>query len=394
MRGNYNATIRACFGGYMVQAVINTFVPLLFLTLRREYGLSLEEISLLITVNFLVQLTVDLLAARFVDRIGYRFSVVAAHLFSAAGLVLLTVLPQWMPPLAGLLIAVAVYAVGGGLIEVLISPIVEACPTRHKESVMSLLHSFYCWGCVATILLSTLFFSLLGTGPWRVLACLWALLPLVNGAIFTQVPLVSLTPEDGSGMSLRQLARQPAFWVLLLLMACAGASEHGVSQWASALAESALGVSKTVGDLAGPLSFALLMGLSRVFYAKYGEKISLRPYMTLCAALCVAGYLLTALSPWPALSLAGCGLCGLAVGCMWPGTFSLAAGRFRAGGTALFALLALAGDLGCSAGPTAVGVASSALGGSLQRGILLGAVSPLLLMAGLLLLGHLEKKNP
>ena len=250
MRGNYNATIRACFGGYMVQAVINTFVPLLFLTLRREYGLSLEEISLLITVNFLVQLTVDLLAARFVDRIGYRVSVVAAHLFSAAGLVLLTVLPQWMPPLAGLLIAVAVYAVGGGLIEVLISPIVEACPTRHKESVMSLLHSFYCWGCVATILLSTLFFALLGTGPWRVLACLWALLPLVNGAIFTQVPLVSLTPEDGSGLSLRQLARQPAFWVLLLLMACAGASEHGVSQWASALAESALGVSKTVGDLA------------------------------------------------------------------------------------------------------------------------------------------------
>ena len=356
MRGNYNATIRACFGGYMVQAVINTFVPLLFLTLRREYGLSLEEISLLITVNFLVQLTVDLLAARFVDRIGYRVSVVAAHLFSAAGLVLLTVLPQWMPSLAGLLIAVAVYAVGGGLIEVLISPIVEACPTRHKESVMSLLHSFYCWGCVATILLSTLFFALLGTGPWRVLACLWALLPLVNGAIFTQVPLVSLTPEDGSGLSLRQLARQPAFWVLLLLMACAGASEHGVSQWASALAESALGVSKTVGDL--------------------------------------AGYLLTALSPWPALSLAGCGLCGLAVGCMWPGTFSLAAGRFRAGGTALFALLALAGDLGCSAGPTAVGVASSALGGSLQRGILLGAVSPLLLMAGLLLLGRLEKKNP
>ena len=343
MRHSYQATLGACFAGYIVQSVINLFAPLLFLTFQREFSLSLDQIALLITVNFLVQLCVDGLSARFVDKIGWRVCMVAAHLFAALGLVLLAVLPGRIPPLAGLTTAVVVYALGGGLLEVLVSPIAEACPTRRKSAVMGLLHSFYCWGSVATIALSTLF--------------------------------------------LGQLFRTPRFWLFLLLMACAGASELSISQWASAFAESALGVSKTVGDLAGPLSFALLMGLSRLVYAAYSRNHpSPTGFMTASTILCIAGYLLVSLSPWPALALVGCALCGMAVGCMWPGTFSLAAACFPRSGTALFALLALAGDLGCSAGPGLVGLVSSAWGDHLQYGLLAAAVFPLLLLAGLAVL--------
>lgn len=334
MRHSYQATLGACFAGYIIQSVINLFAPLLFLTFQREFSLSLDQIALLITVNFLVQLCVDGLSARFVDKIGWRVCMVAAHLFAALGLVLLAVLPGRIPPLAGLTVAVVIYALGGGLLEVLVSPIAEACPTRRKSAVMGLLHSFYCWGSVATIALSTLFFVCFGTQNWRILAILWALLPLVNALVFTQVPLATLTPEGESGLSLGQLFRTPRFWLFLLLMACAGASELSISQWASTI-------------------------------------------------LCIAGYLLVSLSPWPALALVGCALCGMAVGCMWPGTFSLAAACFPRSGTALFALLALAGDLGCSAGPGLVGLVSSAWGDRLQYGLLAAAVFPLLLLAGL-----------
>ena len=368
---------------------------MLFLTFQREFSLFLDQIALLITVNFLVQLCVDGLSARFVDKIGWRVCMVAAHLFAAGGLILLALLPGRIPPLAGLITAVTVYALGGGLLEVLVSPIAEACPTRRKSAVMGLLHSFYCWGSVATIALSTLFFFCFGTENWRILAMLWALLPLVNALVFTQVPLAPLTPEGESGLPLRQLFRTPRFWLFLLLMACAGASELSISQWASAFAESALGVSKTVGDLAGPLAFALLMGLSRLVYAAYSRTHpSPVGFMTASTALCIAGYLLVSLSPWPALALAGCALCGMAVGCMWPGTFSLAAACFPRSGTALFALLALAGDLGCSAGPGLVGLVSSAWGDRLQYGLLAAVIFPLLLLAGLALLRkQLSRKN-
>lgn len=387
MRHSYQATLGACFTGYIVQSVINLFAPLLFLTFQREFSLSLDQIALLITINFLVQLCVDGLAARFVDQIGLRVSIVAAHLFAAGGLILLALLPGRISPLAGLTAAVVVYALGGGLLEVLVSPIVEACPTRRKSAVMGLLHSFYCWGSVAVISLSTLFFFWVGTQNWRTLSILWALLPLGNALVFTQVPLASLTPEGKTGLSPGQLFRMPRFWLFLLLMACAGASELSISQWASAFAESGLGMSKTVGDLAGPLSFALLMGLSRLLYAAYSRSHpSPTGFMMGSTVLCIAGYLLVALSPWPALALAGCALCGMAVGCMWPGTFSLAAVCFPRSGTALFALLALAGDLGCSIGPGLVGLVSAAWGDRLQYGLLAAVVFPLLLLAGLTVL--------
>lgn len=386
----YNHTIYASFIGYIVQAVVNNFIPLLFLTFQTTYEISLDKITLLVTFNFGIQLLVDMASVKFVDRIGYRICIVAAHIFSAAGLVGLTVLPEVLPsPFAGLLISVAVYAIGGGLIEVLVSPIVEACPTERKESAMSLLHSFYCWGHVGVVIVSTVYFQLAGIENWKYLAWFWALIPAANALYYAKVPIASLMDEGEKGLTLRQLFGSRLFWIMMLLMVCAGACEQGISQWASAFAEKGLGVTKVVGDLAGPLLFAVLMGTARVFYGKYSEKIPLEKFMALSGVLCLGSYLLAALSKSPVLALAGCGLCGLSVGILWPGTFSMSAKGIRGGGTAMFALLALAGDLGCSGGPTFVGMMSEVFGEDLKKGILAGAVFPILLQIGL----TLNRKN-
>ena len=379
LRTDYRHTLRACYLGYITQAAIGTFAPLLFLTFQSSYGIPLEKITFLVTLNFSIQLLIDLLSARFVDRIGIRASAVAAHFLAALGLVGLGILPECIDPYAGLLASTCCYAVGCGLIEVLISPIAETCPTQRKEAEMSLLHSFYCWGCVLVILVSTLFFSLAGIENWHILACLWALLPLVNLFYFTLVPIAPLV-EEGKAMSIPALLRSRLFWLLALLMVCAGASEQSMSQWASAFAESGLGVSKTMGDLAGPCLFAILMGISRVVYAKISHRVELTKGMAWCGVLCLASYLLALFSPWPVLALAGCGLCGLSVGIMWPGTFSLAAKGLPAGGTALFALLALAGDLGCTSGPTLVGLVSGLWNGQLRFGLLAAILFPFLLL--------------
>ena len=381
-RWNYNHTLYASYLGYVCQAIVNNLAPLLFLTLQRTYGISLGQITLLVTFNFGVQLLVDLASTLFVDRLGYRRCAVIAHVCCALGLAGLAVLPELLPhPYVGLLAAVCLYAVGGGLIEVLISPIVEACPTEKKDAAMSLLHSFYCWGCVLVIALSTAFLALLGSDSWRMLPLLCALVPAANAMLFSRVPVNSLTPEGG-GMSVRELLRSSGFWLLALLMVCAGASELSMSQWASAFAEKGLGISKTLGDLAGPCFFAVLMGLARVLYAAFSDRISLLGFMRGSCVLCVTSYLLAVFAPHPALALLGCGLCGLSVGILWPGVFSIAAGRMPAGGTALFALLALGGDLGCSSGPTLVGFVSERAGGVLQAGLLAAILFPLVLLAG------------
>lgn len=379
LRTNYRHTLAACYLGYITQATVNIFAPLLFLTLQSEYHISLEKITFLVTLNFSIQLLVDLLSAKFIDRIGIRASILAAHLLAAFGLAGLGALPELMDPYTGLLLSVCCYAVGGGLIEVLVSPIAEACPTQHKEASMSFLHSFYCWGCMLVILGSTAFFALVGISHWRTLACLWAIIPLMNFLYFTQVPIAPLV-EEGHAMPMSSLFRSRLFWLLALLMVCAGASELSMSQWASAFAESGLGVSKALGDLAGPCFFALLMGLSRVIYARISQRVELTRFMAWCGALCIASYLLAVFAPWPLLSLLGCGLCGFSVGIMWPGTFSLAARGLPAGGTAMFALLALAGDLGCTSGPTIVGLVSGLYGGQLRTGLLAAIVFPLLLV--------------
>lgn len=378
---NYNKTMYACFIGYIVQAVVNNFAPLLFLTFEKDYSVELSKITLLVTVNFLVQLAVDLLSAKFVDKIGYKASAVIAHLFSFFGLVFLAILPDLFGnAFAGLLISVVVYAIGGGLIEVIISPIMESCPTDNKEKAMSLLHSFYCWGHVGVVLLSTIFFKAFGITNWKILALLWAVIPLLNIFLFLKAPIAPLLKDGERRMSLRELFTNKLFWVLLVMMVAAGASEQSVSQWASAFAEQGLGVSKATGDLAGPMLFAVLMGISRVFYGKFGVKINLDKFMIISSLLCVMSYLAISLVASPVLSLISCGLCGLSVGIMWPGTFSKAAGALKQGSTAMFALLALGGDLGCSVGPTLVGFASSSLGNNLKGGILCAVVFPVLLL--------------
>lgn len=380
MNKDYTKTVHACFLSYIVQAIINNFVPLLFLTFQSEYGISLSRITMLVTLNFGIQLLVDLLSAGVIDRVGYRASMITAHVLSAIGLISLTVLPglfsqAWM----GLFISVAIYAAGGGLLEVLVSPIVEACPTDNKEKAMSMLHSFYCWGHVAVVLVSTIFFAVAGLKSWRLLALFWALVPVVNMILFFKVPIAPLVEED-EGLSLKALIGKRIFWGFMLLMICAGASEQAVSQWASAFAEKGLGVSKAVGDLTGPMFFAVMMGTSRAVYGKYGEKVNLKKTMIASGILCIGSYLLISLSPFPALGLLGCGLCGLSVGIMWPGAFSMASASLRGGGTAMFAFLALAGDLGCSGGPSFVGIVSGYFGDNLKIGILGAVLFPVILV--------------
>lgn len=392
MKFDYKKTMYACFVGYIVQAVVNSFVPLLFVTFQETYNIPLAQITLLITVNFVVQLLIDMLSAGFIDRIGYRASVILAHICAAAGLALLTILPEVLPdPFVGILTAVFVYAIGGGLIEVLISPIIEACPTDNKESAMSLLHSFYCWGCTGVVLISTIFFTIFGISNWKILTLLWTILPLANMLLFTKVPIYSLQEEGEKGMNLGELFREKMFWILMLMMVCSGAAEQSVSQWASTFAEKGLGITKSVGDLVGPMLFSILMGLSRLLYGKYGEKWNLDRFMKFSCVLCIASYLCISFIPVPMVELLGCGLCGFSVGILWPGTFSKAAAALRRGGTLLFAMLALAGDLGCSGGPTLVGFVSSGLGDNLRLGIFAGIIFPILLLGSLMLGGRRER---
>ena len=380
---SYKHTIYAGYVGYITQAIVNNLATLLFVYFHTAFGIPLSQITLLITLNFLTQLLLDFLSAYFVDKIGYRTVCVFAHVLSAAGLVGMATLPFIMPPFAGLLVSVVMYAIGGGLIEVVVSPVIEACPTENKASSMSLLHSFYCWGTVAVIVFSTLFFALFGIENWRILACLWALIPLANAVYFMFVPIYTLT-EDGKGMKVGELFRTGVFWLFVVLMLASGASELAMSQWASALTETSLGVSKAVGDLLGACMFSILMGCARVFYAKMSEKIKLTTFILYSGILCAVAYAVTAFSPSPIISLIGCALCGLSVGIMWPGVYSVAAAGFKRGGTTMFALLALAGDFGCSSGPTVVGFVSGLFGDDLKRGLAFGIVFPLLLVAGII----------
>lgn len=383
---NYKKTLIACYLGFITQAISANFAPLLFLTFKDTYGISFEMIALVPMVFYLTQLLVDLVAVKFADIIGYRTCVVASQVVSAVGLILMALLPEVLPnPFVGIIVSVVLYAIGSGLIEVLLSPIVEACPFENKAGVMSLLHSFYCWGSVGVILGSTLFFAIFGTAHWQILTLIWAVVPLLNIFNFLTCPIERLV-EDGEGLRIGQLLRLPLFLLMIVLMICVGASEATMTQWASAFTESALGVSKTVGDLAGPCLFAVFMGLSRVFYGKKSEKLDLTKVMLGCGLLCVVCYLLSALSPIPIIGLIGCALCGLSVGIMWPGTISVSSQKCPKGGTAMFAFLALAGDLGAAVGPTMVGGIADAVGGNLKTGLLFATLFPIILILGLVLL--------
>lgn len=384
---DYGDTLRASYVGYVTQAIVNNLAPLLFIIFQESYGISFHQITFLITINFGIQLLVDLISASAVDRIGYKKSIVFAHIISAAGIGSMAILPGY----GGLAAATVLYAVGGGLIEVLLSPIVEACPTEEKSASMSLLHSFYCWGYVIVVIGTTLFLTLAGRENWRVLCVLWALVPAFNALQFAEVPIRSLK-EEGESLPWRQWLTGKLFWIFALLMMCSGACEQAMGQWASAFAELGLNISKTMGDLAGPCLFAALMGGSRIFYARFSEKIVLKRFMLLSGGVCLLGYLLASFSVSPVYALGGCALCGLSVGILWPGTFSLAAESMPRGGTAMFAFLSLAGDLGCSIGPTVVGLVSDSCG-NIQAGLLMAVVFPVMLFVGVLMTNVVERKE-
>lgn len=391
MRLNYRHTVFACYLGIISQAIINNFAPLLFLTFQSQYGIPLSQITLLVTVNFSVQLLVDLVLTKLADRLGYRKCLIIGLGCLTLGLCLMALLPPLLPnPFVGLIIAIVLYAIGGGATEVLVSPVVEACPSDAKAAAMSLLHSFYCWGHMGVVLLSTLFFAAFGIDKWPVLAMLWALVPLACTLMFTRVPIAALNHGE-KGMGMRELFKSRLFWILMLLMVCSGASEQGMSQWSSAFAESALHVTKVVGDVAGPCAFALMMGLARLLFARLSRRGDISRLLCASGILCVGSYLLAALTGSAALSLIGCGLCGFSVGAMWPGTFSLGAEKCPRGGTAMFAMFALAGDLGCSSGPTLVGFAAKASGDNLQAGLLAALVFPVLLLIGIAALSRLGR---
>lgn len=389
---DFQKTKKACYLGFITQAIAANFAPLLFLKFHKDYGISLGNIALISTVFFFTQLLVDLFCAKFVDRIGYRFSIVVSEVLSALGLVGLAFLPDLLPDaFAGILISVTIYAMGCGLIEVLVSPIIEACPFENKEATMSLLHSFYCWGTVGTIVISTLFFKIFGMDSWKWLAVIWALIPAYNIFNFATCPIVPIV-EEGQGMGIRKLFKIPLFWASICLMVCAGASELAMAQWASAYAEAALGLSKTIGDLLGPCMFAVTMGINRIIFGKYGEKMNLVKYMTASGLLCVICYLMASLSSNPVIGLIGCVLCGFSVAIMWPGTISISSKKFPKGGTAMFALLAMAGDLGGGVGPAIVGRITQYADDNIRVGMGAGLIFPVVLVIMVYLFAGRDKK--
>lgn len=392
MKLNANHTVVACFTGLMVQAFVINFPPLLYTTFEKDFGISLSKISLLIAISFITQLLMDFVASKIPRVFNKRATVVIGQVCSAVGLVCMALLPGLIPAFPALVIATVIAAFGGGIIEVMGNPIIEACPVKNKNRILSFLHSGYCWGLVLTVLLSTLFFQFVGIEHWRLLACLWAIIPTLDAVLFCFVPIGHIESAPTDTDKRHSVFRTFTFWSFFVLMLCAGAAEQVMSQWASSFAEAGLGVSKTVGDILGPCLFAVLMGIARVFYAKYSEKMNLSKFMFFSAALCIVSYLIAALSPLPIVSLLGCALCGFAVGIMWPGTICMATEKIRDGGVKMFALLALAGDAGCTLGPTAAGWIAEASGDNLKVSFLVSIIFPALIMLFLVLLAVKRKR--
>ena len=391
MTPKYNRTLFACYFGYISQAIINNLLPLLFVTLQHQFSLSVAQIGFMVTFNFFMQLVVDLIAAKYADKVGYRACMIIAHVACAVGLAGLALFPFILPkPYLGLLLSISIYAVGGGLTEVLVSPIVQALPLKRKEGVISVLHSFYCWGHAGVVILTTLFFQFFGTENWRFVCLLWALVPAGNIILCAICPLCKLVEED-EVMPVRELFGSKLFWIFVLMMLCAGASEHSMVQWSSFFAEEGLQVPKAVGDLLGPCMFAILMGFTRAIYGKFGDRFPLQKVLVITALVCIGSYMVAVFSPIPMISLIGCGFCGISVGLMWPGVFNLCAKYCVRGGTAMFAFLALAGDLGCSIGPSLVSGVASGFGGEIKTGLLAAAGFPLILAFGIFALRKTQK---
>ncbi len=388
-------TVAACFAGIVVQAIVINFSPLLFVTFEESFGITLSKISTLIAVSFITQFSMDLTASKFPNWFNNRPMVVLGQVSSALGLCGLAFFPYIMPPFAGLLTATVIASFGAGIIEIMGNPIIEACPIKNKNKILTFFHSGYCWGLVLTVALSTLFFTIFGKENWRVLACLWAIVPALNAIYFIFVPLNKIYSEPTGSDGSRSYFRTLIFWSFFIIMICGGAAEQAMSQWASSFAEQGLGISKAVGDLLGPCMFAVLMGISRVIYARFSDRINLCKFMIISCILCIAAYTLAALAPdgLPLLSLVGCGICGFSVGIMWPGTICLATGKMPCSGVKMFALLALAGDMGCTVGPTAIGAIADSLGGNLKISFIFSAIFPILILVFMAVIHIYSKKS-
>ncbi len=388
MTKNYNYTRVCCYIGYFVQAIINNFLPLLFVTFNTDYGISYERLGTLIVINFCTQIAVDIVSVKIIDKIGYKNTVLLAHILAAAGLTLLAILPRAMDnTFLAIIISILCYAFGSGLIEVIISPIIEYLPSDAKAASMSLLHSFYCWGQLATVLLTTVLFLVMGIKNWSYISLIWAVVPLINLFLFIKAPIVVPESEKEHKRN-KDIFKKSDFYIMLVVMLCAGASELAVSQWASAFAETALHLNKAAGDLAGPCAFALFMGTGRVIYGVIGHKLNIKWAMLICSVLCFASYIVIALCPSAMVSLIFCAVCGFSVSVMWPGTLSMSAASFVTGGALMFGLLAAFGDLGCSVGPWLTGIVADSHG--LRTGFLMSAVFPLIMI---LVIIYLIKKD-
>ena len=386
----YKKTVIACFIGAISQAIIVNFAPLLFVTFQNIFGIPLEEITVLISLNFITQFSTDLIASKYAKRIGYRKCLISAHLMCGVGLVLMAFLPRVINPFAALIMSTIIYAAGGGLLEVLTSPLLEACPTKNKSALMSLMHSFYSWGVVGVVIVSTVFFELFGINNWEIMACIWAIVPLGNIILLSTAPMYEISDSGEDKPNYKQLFSQKVFWLIIIIMLCSGAAELAVSQWASTFVEQGFHLSKSTGDLIGVGGFAAFMGLSRVIYSKYANRISLIRAVALSSCLCIVSYLMIGLSNSGAIGLMGCVLCGFSVGILWPGTLSMASEKVVSGGTTMFALCALGGDIGCTSGPALAGFMTGVLGDNLRLGILCSVIFPVLLLVAL---GLLKEKN-
>ncbi|MCQ2069739.1 MAG: MFS transporter [archaeon] len=390
VRDDYRHTFNACYITYVIQAALVTLAPLLFVTFSEEFSLGLDEITLLTTLNFGIQLVFDIISTKVIDRVGFRSAMIVSHILVSTGLVTMAFAPYVLDsPYMGLVLGTLVYGAGGGISEVVVNPIVVSCPVEDRSKALTILHSFFCWGQAIVVVLCTLFFVLFGTAQWSVMLCLWAVLPIANTAYVSLVPMADGKVSGNDGNRINGLLKLKVFWLFVVLMLCGGAAEHAMGQWASAFAEETLGISKTAGDLVGLGLFAVFMAVARTIYGKSGEGTDLYRYMLLSTLMCIVCLAVAAFSPYPWLALAGCALCGFATGIYWPGTLGMSSTAIPMGGTAMFALLSLAGDVGCSTGPTVVGFAADLGGGSLAFGLATAIVFPLIMVA-CLVVSHRE----
>lgn len=350
MKKEFRLTLMAARMGFFTQALVNNLAPVFFVLFRVLYGFSYLQVGILAALNFTLQLFADITSPNLISRFGYRKCAMTAQALCAVGLIL-------MPGLCILtggvyisfIIPVLIYSYGAGMIEVLASPIVEAIPDLPENTKMSMLHSFYSWGQMTCVALTTLALHFIGYERWFLIPVLWSAIPIFGIILFSRARLdMADMAEKESEKGGRLFCR--SFVLMLIIMTCAGASEIAMSEWSSLFAEEALGVSKVAGDLFGPCMFALFMGMGRMCHAKFGERLNLSRLIKACSLLCVICYVGAALLRPAAASLIFCALTGLSVSLMWPGALSLAAARNN-GGARMYGLLAAFGDIGCIIGP-------------------------------------------